>query len=210
MLQYKLNVRIKVVCALKYYNHYFFLRQAYAGVQMFFTGSETCYIPDLPTSIYGQNLVITSGDFQVLHCGGFNNTNYLRSCLALDVVAKKWVSHSHLTKYRYAATSVTMPNGVYILGGEDSPSTTDFLPKSSQEWIQGPIIPDDGLHQGCSVRISDTEFVLIGGYHTWDRVVKFNIETSEWIPMPNLKIGRRHHGCAMTGKNIIVTGLCHF
>ena len=177
---------------------------------MFFTGSESCYIPQLPTSIYGQNLVITSGDFQVLHCGGFNNTNYLRSCLALDVVAKKWVSHSHLTKYRYAATSVTMPNGVYILGGEDSPSTTDFLPKSSQEWIQGPIIPDDGLHQGCSVRISDTEFVLIGGYHTWDRVVKFNIESSEWIPMPNLKIGRRHHGCAMTGKNIIVTGLSHF
>ena len=99
-----------------------------------------------------------------------------------------------------------MPNGAYIFGGEDYPTASDFLPKSSMIWEHGPDIPDEGIQHGCGVRISDTELVLIGGYNTWNRVIRFNIQTSTWTSMPDLITGRRYHSCAFVNDKIIVAG----
>ena len=99
-----------------------------------------------------------------------------------------------------------MPNGAYIFGGEDYPTASDFLPKSSMIWEHGPDIPDEGIQHGCGVRISDTELVLIGGYNTWNRVIRFNIQTSTWTSMPDLITGRRYHSCAFANDKIIVAG----
>ena len=99
-----------------------------------------------------------------------------------------------------------MPDGAYIFGGEDYPTASDFLPKSSMIWVHGPDIPDEGIQHGCGVRISDTELVLIGGYNTWNRVIRFNIQTSTWTSMPDLITGRRYHSCAFVNDKIIVAG----
>ena len=73
-------------------------------------------------------------------------------------------------------------------------------------WEHGPDIPDVGIQHGCGVRISDTELVLIGGYNTWNRVIRFNIQTSTWTSMPDLITGRRYHSCAFVNDKIIVAG----
>ena len=99
-----------------------------------------------------------------------------------------------------------MPKGVYLFGGYGSKTTSEFLPKFEKIWQVGPTIPDNGINGGCGVRISNTEFVLIGGYDSRNLVIKYNTETQEWTTMNNLIIGRYDHACAKINQNIIVSG----
>ena len=99
-----------------------------------------------------------------------------------------------------------MPDGIYIFGGSYSGTTSDFLPKFSNIWEVGPEIPGYGITDGCGVKISNTEIVLIGGYESMNRVLKYNTQTKEWSTMPNLIQGRRNHNCAIINDRIIVTG----
>ena len=128
-------------------------------------GTEECRVPDLQgafsTKFRGHNLILTSSGDKLLNCGGSTT----KECHYLDINQMKWVYHSTLTNDRYISKSVTMPNGAYIFGGSAGAATTltsDFLPKNSNVWQTGPPIPD-GFKSGCTVQLSQTELLLIGG-----------------------------------------------
>ena len=146
---------------------------------------------------------MTSNDDNLLNCGG--SPDY-KKCYRLDIQEKRWIHHSYLTQNRYLATSVTMPNGVYIFGGSKSPTTTDFLPKNSGVWQAGPSIPN-GFKLGCGVQISQEVLLLIGGYGTWDRLLEFNTRTNNFtIRGDKLQQGRYGHSCTLLNDMIIVAG----
>ena len=57
-------------------------------------------MPDLPYPSYGQALSLSTGDFNLLNCGGFDGREYIKTCMYLDVTQRRWKFHSQLTKHR--------------------------------------------------------------------------------------------------------------
>ena len=148
---------------------------------------------------------MTSNGDNLLNCGGYSN---YKKCYSLDIQEKRWIPHSNLTQNRVYATSVTMPNGVYIFGGRgiDSQTTTDFLPKNSGVWQAGPSIPNR-FESGCGVQISQEDLLLIGGRGTYDRLLEFNTKTNNFtIRGSKLQQGRLGHSCTLLNHTIIVAG----
>ena len=158
----------------------------------------------MPEAVSGHVLVMTSNGDNLLNCGGYPN---FKQCYSLDIKEKRWIHHSNLTQERYFATSVTMPNGVYIFGGSNSPTTTDFLPKNSGVWQAVPSIIPNGFKWGCGVQISQEDLLLIGGWGTEDRLLEFNTTTNNFtIRGSKLQQGRRGHSCTLLNDTIIVAG----
>ena len=108
-----------------------------------------------------------------------------------------------MIRERYYATAVTMPTGTYIFGGEKSPTTSEFL--RNGVWQDGPVIPN-GFKQGCALKISPNEIILIGGHGTEDRVVKFDVKTNIFTSWSSLSQGRRQHSCVLLNNNIVIAG----
>ena len=166
-------------------------------------GPKSCRIPDLPEGLYGHILLLTSNGDNILSCGG---DPYYKNCYNLNIAGKRWDQHSTLTQERYYSTAVTMPNGVYIFGGRQSPTTSDFLPKNnSGVWQAGPTIPN-GFKYGCGLKISPEELLLIGGLGTEDRIMSFNTRTNIFSTFGSLQQGRYHHSCALLNDLILVAG----
>ena len=94
-----------------------------------------CSVPNLPNNNRGHSLSLSAGDHKVLSCGGTNNGHV---CHELRPQIGQWTWHSTMTNNRTYSTAISMPNGIYIFGGFDSSTTTDFLPKSSKVWQAGP------------------------------------------------------------------------
>ena len=68
-----------------------------------------------------------------------------KKCWVLKGV--KWVYNSEFNHTRKNATTVRMPNGIYVFGGESRfiCGTFEFLPNGSNEWQLGPDIIEEGL-----------------------------------------------------------------
>ena len=118
----------------------------------------------------------------------------------------KWLHHSELGGARIGSVVVTMPDGIYVFGGMHNAETSEFLPNGQNIWQEGPSLPKKGIWAGSGVPISQHELVLVGGYSTEKRVMKFNILTQEWTFWDNLATGRFNHSCAFYKDSIIVTG----
>merc|ERR1711974_266475 len=88
--------------------------------------------------------------------------------------------------------------------------TSDYLPRNSNQWISGPVVPGEEMEYGCVVRISPEEFAVIGGYDgsgaSSTRTVKYNTKTMKWSEWGNLVQARWKHGCTLVDGNIIVAG----
>ena len=172
-----------------------------------FFANDACHVPSLPNGENpGNSLLLTTGDHKVLTCGGRHNSDCTKICLVLDVQNGHWTNHSHLMYPRYYSIGISMPEGNYVFGGYGSPKTSDFLPKFSNTWKVGPSIPSKGIFEGCGLRISNHEIILIGGYSSVNVVIKYNTQTNGWTGMPNLIQGRYAHGCALINDKIIVSG----
>ena len=164
---------------------------------------SNCTLPLLPIRISIAPSLILTQDQKILLCGGYRN---FQKCLGLNKDA--WQEHSSLNEKRRYAAAVTMPGGVYMMGGLDSPTTWEWLPTGSDEWKRGNgIIPGGygkyrGFYQGCGVKINDEEIALIGGVLTPRRLMKFNIKTEEFTSLGNvLKIKRENHACTVLSKS---------
>merc|ERR1712098_15261 len=165
-------------------------------------GSLPCKVPNLP-EIREFNKNVFTADGSVLVVGGD-----VSSVLVLDVGSDSWRVHSYLDVDRYKFNAVSMPDGVYVLGGstgEEVLETSSYLPTGSFQWESGPSVPE-GSSDACVVRISETNFRIIGGKPDTDRVSEYNIETGEWFEWPPLKQGRYGHSCAVLGDKIVFSG----
>lgn len=168
-------------------------------------GSEGgCMVPDLPAARELHTAALTP-EGRVLAIGGD-----VLSVLALDPAAQAWSEHSTLDTDRYFANVVSMPDGVYVLGGkegdEGQSSSSSFLPAGSSEWGAGPRLPEGGLHSSCAVAISETKFLLIGGQPNTRQVIEYDTATGEWSPWAVLSHGRYGHSCATLGGKVVFSG----
>ena len=162
-------------------------------------GDKKCSMPQLPFRINWTPQVILTNNNELLICGGSS-----KRCLVLN--GGQWVQHSFLNQARQAAASVTMPSGVYILGGYLSSTSSEFLPNESTNWQNGPIIPDPGFEFGCAIKKSNFEIILIGGFKSKHKILQLNTITNDWISLGKLQEGRYAHACAVIDNKILVTG----
>lgn len=166
-------------------------------------GPKSCRIPDLPEAASGHVLFLTSNGDNILSCGGYPLN---KNCYNLDIAGQRWDQHSTLTQERGGSTAITMPNGVYVFGGDLFPTTSDFLPKNNNGvWQAGPTIPN-GFKEGCGLKISPEELLLIGGLGTEDRIMSFNTRTNIFSTLGSLQQGRYYHSCTLLNNLVLVVG----
>ena len=165
-------------------------------------GEKKCALPRLPRTIKANQIILTN-NHEILTCGGITGqyySDFYQKCLVLKHCA--WVLHSTLNKEREYSASVTMPDGVYLFGGFQSPTTSEFLPTGSSTWQNGPSIPYPGLINGCAVKKSDFEIILIGS----KKIIQLNTKTNDWTPLGELQEERYYQRCVVIDGKIMVTG----
>ena len=135
----------------------------------------------------------------------------------------RWESSvvGNLNEARWRASVVTLPVGVYLLGGlgvHGTATSSDFLPAGATSWSQGPDLPIIFYHS-CAVAISSTKFLIIRrdsstGQGIWefdvDQTAGDPTDFNGWQPedtWPNL-LSRRFSGfgCAVVGSTLVVAG----
>jgi len=165
-----------------------------------------CPVPPLPMEI-SDHITGVTDDGTFITCGGEasdGEDNF--ECVALDLESQTWVHHSTLDRPRILSSSLTIPGvGLFIIGGFKENSTL-LLPTGTTEWVDGPVIPGNGNYGSCSVAISDTKFLVIGGSENYNQVTEYDTNTGQWTQWPELHQPRWGHACTKLGDQIIIAG----
>merc|ERR1712126_584190 len=170
--------------------------------------NTSCDFP-LPETRAGHTSV-TTADGKTLVCGGYTDSpsGSTKSCLQFDYESKSWREHSsHLSSHRVRALAVTLSRGTYVLGGQLSAGTSsEFLATGSSVWTQGPDIPGDGVYKSCVAKLSDTEFVILGGIQDETQARVYDETRDEWRSWPRMNHGKYGHSCVGLGHIILMAG----
>ena len=160
-----------------------------------FVGNESLNIKFPSAAVYSPTILVHKSELIVIaaeYCFIFENGS--------------WVFHSCLNKSRRNAIVVSMPRGIYVFGGYDSPYTSEFLPNGQKNWLEGPKIPRPGIVWlgGFGAPVSQNELIFIIDCFT--DVIKLNVETQEWTKTENLLKGRCHQQYVLFNNKLIVCG----
>jgi len=71
---------------------------------------------------------------------------------------------------------------------------------------QGPDVPGEGVFASCSAKLSDTEFVILGGAKDGRQARVFNEETGEWREWPRLTKEVYGQACVTLGDIVLMAG----
>jgi len=168
--------------------------------------STSCNFP-LPETRDG-HISVTTADGNILVCGGYTPSGLTASCLQFNSHSKTWEQHSSLkNKDRYYSSAIAFNHGIYVLGGHDSSrSSSEFLATGSSEWIPGPTIPGPGVRESCAAKLSDTEFVILGGYWDETQALVYSTTRKQWREWPRLREAVWGQSCVTLGNNILMAG----
>jgi len=205
---------------------------------------QRCSIPDIPQGYFRENikhqgnqglaLALTkdsSGKYRVLSCSGTEGHENYR-CYWFDPEAGQWHDHSLLVQPNgiaggpanahpqgLQARTMSMEDGVYLLGEERHNFNYFKLPHGTNNWVQGPPPPEGAYYfRACAAKISPFEFILIGGFGPINppprlnqkTVYKYNVRTKQWTKLPDLIRARAHASCTFypdtTKPYVIISG----
>ena len=169
-------------------------------------GQQSCDYPMV--KVRSRTHGITTSDGLHLLCGGAAS-NVFRSCTMFNHSGPAWSEYFPLLEDRQWASPVALPSGTYMLGGRDSPNTSDFLPVgSSTGWSRGPAIPGPGVHTSCAADLNSTHFVVIGGSSSGggQLVRVYNTLAAAWTNWPQLPVRLSYPACLRVGRQVLVTG----
>ena len=107
-----------------------------------YPSTSGCSLPPLPTGRNHHTTFLTSEPNPVIAtCGGSPTA----SCLVLDPINKLWDESrmGDLTMPRsYSAVATLNSVGVFFIGGDYGPETSEFLPAGQMQWQEGPALPN--------------------------------------------------------------------
>merc|ERR1711962_1942158 len=111
-------------------------------------------------------------------------------------------------KYRHFGSAIVLKHGGYIVGGwgRTERNSSEFLATGSSVWTQGPDVPTLGVRMSCAVKLSDTEFVILGGYDDQTQALHYSETKKMWTEWPRLTHGVYGHSCVRLGDKILVAG----
>jgi len=164
----------------------------------------------LPEGRYG-HITVTTADGKILVCGGKTPSGFTASCLQFNPDSKSWEHHSSMgNKFRHFSSAIALKHGVYILGGanDGSKRSSEFLATGSFVWIPGPNITGSGVWYSCGVKLSGTEFVILGGYYDRSQALVYSTTRNEWTEWPTISENIKVYGqsCVKFGDKILMAG----
>ena len=183
-------------------------------------GKFTCKLTSLPEHNLTHSMTITNkNELMVLGGHSFNQkspNDKAKMCLIYK--ADEWRHHSMLNMKRAHSCAITMPDGIYVFGGQifeppRSHNSCEFLPNGQLHWnILDTHIPGGIMMSHC-VAISPFEILFTGGSGSGKfsrRIMMFDTNTQIWTEKGELIHGRWGHAsfrigsfCAMTQKYAI-------
>ena len=102
---------------------------------------------------------------------------------------------------RSYASAVSLPSGVFILGGYGHEWEMEFLPKGSTKWEdKGDMIID--IVENCAVPLTDNSFLMIN----YQDIYEYNIETEKWSSHHDLHKNRDSFACGVVSNKLVVAG----
>jgi len=168
--------------------------------------NTSCDFP-LPEIRWG-HISVTTTDGKTLVCGGRTPSGHTASCLQFDNESQSWKEHSTLQSiHRFLSSAVTLSRGTYVLGGgSGTKSSSEFLATGSSVWTQGPHIPGEGVWNSCAAKLSDTEFVILGGFHDKLQARVYDETKDEWREWPRLTESSWTQSCVGLGDIVLMAG----
>ena len=119
-----------------------------------------CTLPDLPSDTYSPTVDTVEG--RILAC-------YRDNCL--ELTGTGWEAGPSTLHSRSFHTSAVTAEGLLLVGGNDSPTTTELLPGEGGLAREGfPLQPGRTGH--CSIQLSADTIVLTGGAVTGSLVTE--------------------------------------
>jgi len=160
-----------------------------------------CSLPNFPDlGGYWQDLSLDLVGGQFVACRDFD-------CVALVGDAWEGIEGPELSRVYH--TSAVTSRGLLLIGGYNSPGTTELLQI-------GQTFPlTHNMDEHCSIQVSESTIVLTGGRITLNLVTEYSgLETGGWEvsskQLASLGTGRRQHACGSypgpEGQMLIVTG----
>jgi len=180
-------------------------------------GAPDCYVSPLPIAklfALDSATVITDTQSYPLVCGGNLLPSREDSAKCYTLAGRDWLEHRQMTRGRNQFSMVSLPKGVYSIGGQrhEADRIGDFLPigptGSASYWEAGTPITGhrQGLVGGCAAVIDDTHFMIAGGDLDMRQVRKYDVTTEEWTFWPDLPISVQWQACIRTPEGILLTG----
>ena len=162
-------------------------------------GDNPCSVADFPHAITGHVAVLTPDGFPLV-CGS-SDTPDPHDCYKYDVSINQWSLHSTMKHSRPYASAVSLPSGVYILGGYGHQWEMEFLPKGSTEWEEKDAMIID-IAENCAVPLSDESFLMIN----YQDIYEYNIEYETWTSHHDLHTNRDSYACGIVNNKLVVAG----
>ena len=168
-------------------------------------------------------VVVCGGEFVLDNSNG-NNPNY--ECMVLNDIPVKLSANGFLNAKRIGSASMIIDNGntLWVTGGADSHSTTEFVTAMNVEdsfWTNnaGPILPNSQLEYHCLTKLGPEVAAMIGGKSGWLKLNwsiyiymilgaylenndgstswSVNLSTMKWKPLLALNKERHKHACGV-------------
>ena len=100
-----------------------------------------------------------------------------KDCFVLE--NSNWNYHSSMKYNRHGAAVIQMPNGIYVFGGKEDPTSCEFLPNGSKTWlICYPNFMMDAPQPPRMIETQTTGFHFADGHKINDEVlivIKYNL-----------------------------------
>ena len=162
-----------------------------------------CNLPSLPSNMW-DGLTADTVEGRVLAC-------YNDSCL--ELTGSGWEARSSTLHNRSFHTSAVTSEGLLLLGGLDSPLTTELLPADGGPSRESfPLQP--GRQDHCSIQVSADTIVLTGGLYTESLVTElYGLGTGGEVTsreLPSLLHPRYIHICGAYTVDKTKVGQLHF
>ena len=175
-------------------------------------GEEPSSIPDLPNARWGHSAFVLPDTSDILVCGGYgvhHKSTHAHKCDQYNSTTG-WVADKvalDLKHPRVHASSVVMESGdIILMGGEYSLITTEVLKRGAAAW-EDYLTLKYGISGACAVTTDSHSFVVIGGGWYHDKISVYSTLTSNWTKdWTSLDKGRKGHGCARIGKQVVIAG----
>jgi len=175
-------------------------------------GAPDCQVSPLGVNLFSPDSVtVTNGqESYPLLCGGNLFPRRDDSTVCYTLSGRDWVQHSQMTRERSQFSMVSVPKGVYSIGGikQEADRIGDFMAAGTNYWQVSSRITGyrQGLWQGCAAVIDDTHFMIAGGDLDSRQVRKYDVTTDEWTFWPDLEFPVQWHACIRTPEGILLTG----
>jgi len=167
--------------------------------------NTSCNFP-LPKGRHG-HIGVTTADSRTLFCGGFLPSESTVSCLEFNFQSKTWEHHSNMSSPRpWGSPAIALKRGVYVLFQDDTQSSSEFLATGSSVWTRGPDVPGKGVYLSCVARLSEAEFVLLGGRNDETQALHYSETSGLWTELTRLTVGVIGHSCLGLGDKVLIVG----